>query len=193
MDLVYLGEVNEWIYMNSEQIGTGSKARLHFPFLGRRMILLVSLFAVLQSPAQNVIVLHVSHWYGSTGRVVIREGDELCFKLKGDPGKYCDVIQCIADTVIQFDSFTLNLKDLRLLYVDQSNFLTRQFSKFLMWGGLGYAGLDIINNTTNGTQPIFQERTLKAAGALFVSGWLIRKAFQRRYHIGKRCTIWVIW
>jgi hypothetical protein len=164
------------------------------PFLWRKCLLLIfSLCVANGMVSQNRIVLHVSHWYGSTGRVEIHEGDDLHFKLKNDRARYSGVIQSIGDSLIQFSSFCLKLNDLSVIYLDQSNFLNRQLSKFCRWSGLGYVALDVFNNTTQGTKPIVNETTVEMGSVLFLTGWLIHKASQKRYRIGSRCTLWLVW
>ncbi len=154
--------------------------------------LFIALSLSIRIPAQNMLALHVSHWYGHTSRVLIHEGDDFHFRMKNDPAKYNVIIQSIEDTLIRFDNFNMPLKDLAVVYTDESNYVTRMLSKFFIWTGIGFAGLDVFNNLTNGTQPIVRNETLLAGSSLFLTGWILKKAFQKRYRISPRCTVWVI-
>ncbi|MFI5151120.1 MAG: hypothetical protein ACHQRM_15410 [Bacteroidia bacterium] len=159
----------------------------------RMLFLILAVVGSSLLPAQDRLVMHISHLSGRTSRVEFREGDDFRFRIKNNPHRYTCTIIGICDSVVYFkDQFSVELRDLDKIYVDQSNFLTRKFSRFFLALGIGYPLLNAVNNAAGGLDPMPDKPTLVVCGTLAVSGIVMKLAFLHRYRVGKRCTLWII-
>jgi hypothetical protein len=164
------------------------------PLPVRRLVFFLPLLCLfLTLPAQEKLVLHITHPSGRTTRVVYQDGDEFKFRVKNSPSPYTCTLVRICDSILYLDNnFSVELRDLDKIYVDHANFLTRKLSKFFIYLGLGYPALDALNNGFNQFHPIIDQTTLIAGGVCVVSGLVMKVAFRRKYKVGPKCTLWII-
>src|SRR5687767_14298134 len=94
--------------------------------------------------AQRYLVLDISK-AGGLKRVKMAIGDELCYKLKTGKKKYCGTILQLGDSLIFFKETSVHVNDIKVVYRNKSNFLTRKLANFFMALGVGFVALDTFN------------------------------------------------
>lgn len=112
-------------------------------------------------------------------------GDALSFTVKGSPDKFSERIRGFEDSLLVFDTYKLNVKQISALYVDDKTkiwFILRyKYEKlFLLAGGLFFP-----LNTFNTRE--FQPKALAVSGALLGAGLLAHLLVSQKLRIkGKR-------
>jgi hypothetical protein len=156
------------------------------------MIFLLSSFIFAGNVrAQRYLVLDVSK-PGGMKRVRMSVGDELCFKLKSDNKKYCGTILQMGDSMIYFKELIVPVNDIKVLYRNKSNFLTRKLSNFFLALGVGFVTLDTFNNAINSESPLVKKEAAIESGAFLVAGMLLKKIPVIRHKIGNRNSLKII-
>jgi hypothetical protein len=141
--------------------------------------------------AQNRLIMHVQH-LTRVKRVEFGTGDEIKFRLKDDPAKYSGKIGSIGDSLINISDLVIPIKSIAVIYVNNANYLSSMFSKFMIRGGLGFIALDAINNLANGTNPIVNPLAVYIGLPVALVGEMIRLLSYKKYRIGSKCTLWVV-
>jgi hypothetical protein len=141
--------------------------------------------------AQSFIALDV---YGLIGfkRIKIYSGDVMTFKLKNDTKLYKKEIIALWDTTFEIENQTISLNQIRMVYIDKSNFVINGCSAFLIIGGAAFLGLTLVNGVINNYPADEYERGFLAAGSAVIIGELIKSLGRRRYHINKNRTLKII-
>ena len=118
-------------------------------------------------------------------RIKFFVGDEIIYKRKQDKKRYHGIITMVSDSGIMVDTTVI------VLYkeIANSNSLTKVSSVFLKGCGIGYAGLDIVNNLINSNKPIINPLTLEIGAGLFLSGQIIKWLSIKHYKINNRHRI----
>ena len=123
-------------------------------------------------------------------RIKYFTGDEIIYKLKQDNRRYHGVITMISDTGIIVDTSVVVLyKEIGKVLVDNSNSLTKVASVFFKGCGIGYVGLDILNNLINSNKPVINPLTIEIGTGLFLSGQIIKWLSIKHYKINKKHRI----
>ena len=123
----------------------------------------------------------------TTHRIKFYIQDKIAFKLKQDKKKYKGIITAVNDTALTLDSTTIFLyKNIDKVLVDNSNYLTRSASSFLIGCGVGYVALDALNNAINGNKPILRLLDIEIGAGLVIIGEAIKILSIKRYKINKR-------
>ncbi|MGZ4056533.1 MAG: hypothetical protein ACXVPU_09795 [Bacteroidia bacterium] len=159
----------------------------------KKIIAIIILFSLLlfSCNAQKYLALDS---YKITGfkRIYFHEGDNICFRIKGDNIKYkAEILQINDSTIILKDrNVPINIVD--AIYRDRSNFLTRSFSKVFIWGGLGFVFLDTFNNAITQSETIVDKRAVIAGGSLVAAGFIIKMFAIKKYKIGNKRMLKVL-
>jgi len=126
----------------------------------------------------------------TTHRIKFYLQDKITFKLKQDKKKYTGIITDVTETSFTIDSTTTVLyTNLNKILVDNSNYLTRAASAFLIGCGVGYVGLDALNNAINGNKPILRLLDVEIGAGLVIIGEAIKILSIKRYKINKKHRI----
>ena len=140
----------------------------------------------LVAQSNKFMSLDIEH-RSTTNRIKYYINDEIIFKLKGGKKKHKGIITDVNDTALILDSKRLILyKNINKILVDNSNYLTRAASSFLIGCGAGYVGLDAFNNAINGTKPILRLLDIEIGAGLVIIGETIKILSIRRYKINKK-------
>jgi hypothetical protein len=143
----------------------------------------------LFAQSNRFMSLDIEH-ASSTKRIKYFVGDEIIYKVKQDRNRYHGVITMVSDTGIMVDTSVIVLyKEIAKVLVNNSNSLTKVASVFLKGCGIGYIGLDILNNLINSNKPIINPLTIEIGAGLFLSGQIIRWLSMKHYKINKKHRI----
>ncbi len=130
---------------------------------------------------------------GHFKRFEISQNDQMTYKLKGSSHRQTHTIVDMEDSTIYIETGeSIQLKEIKKIITDRSNFLTRIVSNFFRIGGAGYIGLDAFNNAINGEAPVFEERTLVIGASLFAMGEIIHLANKKRIRVGKHARLKIL-
>ena len=133
--------------------------------------------------------LNIEH-KSTTHRIKYYINDEIIFKVKQDNKKHSGIITNVNDTTFTLDSTTTILyKNINKILVDNSNYLTRAASAFLIGCGVGYVALDALNNAINANKPILRLLDIEIGVGLVVIGEAIKILSVKRYKINKKHRI----
>jgi hypothetical protein len=142
--------------------------------------------------AQKSLIVDV-YTLGHFKRIHIYQGEPMTYKLKGSSHKQTHEIIDMEDSVLYIETGeSVRLDQVKRIIIDRSNFLTRMVSKAFRIAGVGYIGLDAVNNIINGESPVFKERVLVTGAILFAVGECIHIANKRRIHIGKNRRLQIL-
>ena len=123
----------------------------------------------------------------TTKRIKIYEQDKIMFKVKGSRHKYKGIMVSVNDTSIVIDSTeTILIKNIRKILVDKSNYLTHAASIFISGCGIGYVGLDALNNVINNDKPVLRWVDVQIGVGLLAIGQAFRVFAIKRYTINKK-------
>jgi len=123
----------------------------------------------------------------TTKRIKFYEKDKISLKIKGSKHKIKGIIVSINDTSIFIDSTeTVLIKNIRKILVDKSNYLTHAASIFISGCGVGYVGLDALNNVINNDKPILRCVDVQIGLGLLAVGQAFRIFSIKRYTINKK-------
>lgn len=156
------------------------------------LTLLIVTAIISNSNAQQFLALDVSRVTGFK-RIKYYIGDEITFKLKDSHKKQNGKIVSFGDSLFQLENKTIvNIKEIKVIYRNNANFVTHGLSRFCLIFGPGFLGLDTFNNLINKRKPLINDMAVKE-GAAFVGGGLILKnMMKRRYKLGKKKTIKIV-
>lgn len=148
------------------------------------ILLVFSLHLTAQSNRfLSLDIEHPSH----TKRIKYYEQDKIMVKLKNDPHKYKGTIMLLNDSAMILDSTSLILyKDIRKVLVDRSNSLTHVAAAFITGCGIGYVGLDALNNAINNDKPILRWIDVEIGIGLVAIGQAFRIFAIRHYKINSK-------
>jgi hypothetical protein len=142
--------------------------------------------AELVAQSNKFMSLDVQH-KSTTHRIKFYLQDKITFKLKEDNKKYQGIITDVTDTSLTIDSTTTCLyKNINKVLVDNSNYLTRAASAFLIGCGVGYVALDALNNAINANKPILRLLDIEIGAGLVTIGEAIKILSIKRYKINKK-------
>ena len=143
----------------------------------------------LSAQSNKFMSLDIEH-KATTHRIKFYIQDKIIFKLKQDKKKYKGIITDVNDSSLTLDSTTAILyKNIDKVLVDNSNYLTRAASAFLIGCGVGYIGLDALNNAINGNKPILRLLDVEIGAGLVLIGEAIKILSIKRYKISKKHRI----
>ncbi len=137
--------------------------------------------------SQKILVLD-THSGFMFKRYRFTPGDKFCIKTN-DGHHYRDTIRALGDSVVVLTKNTITLQDIRSVYIDRSNIVTRSFSKAFLLFGVGFPALDAFNNFINREQPLFKKPALIEGGAVTSGGLLLKMLQVRKYRLNKRNTL----
>jgi hypothetical protein len=130
---------------------------------------------------------------GHFKRFHVYQNEEMTFKLKGSSHKYRHTIVDMEDSVLYIETGeSIRLDRIKSIIIDRSNFLTRMLASGFRIAGIGYIGLDALNNGINEEMPVFKDRVLVAGACLFVAGEIIHIANKRRIRIGRNRRLQIL-
>ena len=140
----------------------------------------------LSAQSNKFMSLDIEH-KSTTHRIKFYIQDKIIIKLKQDKKKYKGVITDVNDKSLTLDSTTTILyENIDKVLVDNSNYLTRAASAFLIGCGVGYVGLDALNNAINNNKPILRLLDIEIGATLVVIGEAIKILSIKRYKINKK-------
>ena len=115
------------------------------------------------------------------------EQDKIILKVKNSNHKYKGVIVSLNDTALILDSTSFILyKDIRKILVDKSTSLTHVAAAFITGCGVGYIGLDALNNAINNNKPILRILDVEIGVGLIAIGQAFRVFTIKHYKINKK-------
>ncbi len=158
----------------------------------KKLFLLISFVALFETGhAQKILILDVNRW-GMFNRHRFTSGDQICFKLKDGVKRHYATITGFGDSIIIAGNYYIPLNDIRIVYYDKSNFLTRMLSKAGIIYGIGFPGLDIFNNLINKEPQIIKKEALLEGACFTLSGLVLRRVMLRKYHLNARNSLKII-
>jgi hypothetical protein len=86
----------------------------------------------------------------------------------------------------------VNVKNIKVVYRNNANFVTKVLGKFCFWFGIGFMGLDTFNNITNKRSPIVNEEAVGEGACFVAAGVIFKQMMKHRYRIGKRRAVKII-
>ena len=126
----------------------------------------------------------------TTKRIKFFVLDKLTFKMQGDKRKYSGIITELNDSSFVINNkFQISYKNLSKIIVDNSNYLTRSASSFLIGCGAGYVALDALNNLINNNKPTLRLLNVEIGASLVAVGAAIKILSYKRYKINKKHRI----
>lgn len=142
--------------------------------------------------AQSILCLDKTGMLGFK-RIKYYINDEIVFKTDTAKRRQKEKIAGFTDSLIYFESKrTINIRDIKIIYRDNSNFVTRGLSKFLIVFGPGFIGLDTFNNLINNRKPVLNDQALIEGAISTAAGATMKIMFKRRYRIGKSKSLKII-
>ena len=126
----------------------------------------------------------------NTKRIKFYLQDEICFKIPHSKKKITGIITSLSDSGLVLDSQRyIAYKNIKKILIDLSNHLTHAASTFISGCGLGYIGLDALNNAINANSPVFKLQTLEIGAGLVLGGQIIRICSTKRYKMNRRHSL----
>ncbi|HTA63796.1 MAG TPA: hypothetical protein VK835_15140 [Bacteroidia bacterium] len=140
----------------------------------------------LTAQSNKFMSLDIEHG-SNTHRIKFYLQDKITFKLKENNKKHGGIITDVNDTALTLDSTTTILyKNINKVLVNNSNYLTRAASAFLIGCGVGYVALDALNNAINADKPILRLLDVEIGVGLVIIGEAIKILSIKRYKINKK-------
>jgi len=159
-------------------------------------IFILLLFAFsFSSNAQKILVLTI---FRPTNVKQFRYyvKNEITLKVKSGKKSYHGTIVFIGDSNLVIANRnkidTILVKQIRMIILDRSNYLTRSFSKACLIAGIGVLSLDIFNNLTNNESQIIKPIIVKESLAFLAASAIFKLYAKRKHRIGKRKILKVI-
>ena len=138
---------------------------------------------------QQFVALDVTKVNGFK-RIKYYIGDEIRYKNAENNRRYKGKIVALSDSLIVFENKTVvNIKDIKVVYRDNANFVTRSLARFCLVFGPGFLGLDTFNNLINRRKPIVNDLAIQEGAAFVGAGLILDNMMKKRYKIGKRRSI----
>ncbi|MDP2388439.1 MAG: hypothetical protein Q8M29_18845 [Bacteroidota bacterium] len=157
-----------------------------------RIYIVISLwlfFSGINCYGQRFIAMDVSKVTGFK-RIKYYIGDDIRYKTVETNKRYKGNIVALSDSLIFFENKTVvNIKDIKVVYRDNANFVTRGLARFCFVFGPGFLGLDTFNNLINKRKPIINDLAVQEGAAFIGAGLILDNMMKRRYKIGKRRSI----
>lgn len=123
-------------------------------------------------------------------QALYEEGDIISFRLKNEKSKTTGQIRGFEDSLIVFQSFKVNPKDITHLYVDSKTkvwyILRYKYEKIFLIAGFGYPLLELVN------QGEVDKEALVIGGSLVVAGLLARWLIDDKIKIKRRRRLLII-
>lgn len=150
------------------------------------LLLLIMCFFACKAQSNRFLALEIEK-INTTKRIKYFEKDEILFKVKGSHKKYRGIITALSDSAMQLDNQKLiYFTNITKVVVDNSNYLTRAGSAFLIGAGAGFVALDSFNNLINGDRPVIKPLSIEISTGLLSAGYIIRFFERKRYRINSR-------
>lgn len=138
---------------------------------------------------QRFVAMDVSRITGFK-RIKYYIGDDIRYKTIETNKRYKGKIVALSDSLIFFENKSfVNIKDIKVVYRDNANFVTRGLGRFFLIFGPGFLGLDTFNNLINKRKPIINDLAVQEGAAFTGAGLILDNMMKRRYKIGKRRSI----
>ncbi len=138
---------------------------------------------------QRFVAMDVSRIIGFK-RIKYYIGDDIRYKDAETNKRYKGKIVALSDSLIFFENKSfVNIKDIKVVYRDNANFVTRGLGRFCLLFGPGFLGLDTFNNIINKRKPIINDLAVQEGAAFVGAGLILDNMMKRRYKIGKRRSI----
>ena len=123
-------------------------------------------------------------------QALYKPGDQIAFRLKGDKTKFSGKILGFEDSVIVFQGFKINPKNISSIYVDEKTriwFVLRyKYARLFLFVGAGYILLDAVNTGE------FKRETLIVGGSFIAAGLLAKLLISDRIKIKGRRKLVII-
>ena len=158
-----------------------------------KVILLVFfiLFSSVLFPQKSLQLIY--NRFGKVKKFEFFINDKFEYKLKGKKTFRENKIVNLQDSLIVFENDSvIKLSQIHAIRVHRGGHLLRTIQEFFIIGGIGFIGLNTVNNAINGTSPLIDNRAVYISGALVGTGLLIRLISTHRIHINKNKSLKII-
>jgi hypothetical protein len=119
-------------------------------------------------------------------------GDKIYFKDASSNKRYKGTIVGLRDSVVIFADREVNVKDIKIVYRDNGNFVTHGLSRFSIGFGILFVSLDTFNNGTHGRKPLVNEEAVTESAGFVAAGLVIKQMMKHRYKMGKRRSVKIV-
>jgi hypothetical protein len=137
--------------------------------MNRYFILVMAMLCLCEEAFGQKSLLFNKNW---RRQAIYKTGDVLSFQVKSDPRKITDQITGFEDSLIFFENYSINPKEITHLYVDKQTstwyFLKYKYEKIFLLTGIGYLLISGINDQE------FSKETLVISGSFIGAGLLAR-------------------
>jgi len=155
----------------------------------RLLLIIVFFLSFLLSHAQKILRLDIQRPF-RIKEISFYTKDRITLKVKSSKKIIYGTILAIGDSGIvvsnKKSSDTVAIKQIRLIILNHTNYLTESFSYVFTIAGVGIMGIDAVNNLLNYESPIIKTSIVKTGVGLIATGIIIKIIPKRRHKIGKR-------
>lgn len=128
---------------------------------------------------------------GKVKNFKIKPGSTLRYLQAGQKEFSTGTISRLTDSVIFMNEGNrVPISSITAIKMDQAMF--RILTPFFALGGVGYLGIDVVNNLINNIGPVFNQKTMLIAGSLVATSIIFRSLSRRTLHMGKPWRLKVI-
>ena len=151
-----------------------------------KLITVCFFFLVAVLPAQTSSLRVIYTRFSATKSFEVFKFEVLEYKLKGESRFRKDKIINMRDSSILFENYEeIKLSQIKALRLKKHNHLVGTFQGFFLGLGVGFIGLNTINNLITDTSPVLNEKAVYISAALIAAGLLIREINIKRIRVTK--------
>ena len=156
------------------------------------ILLLYLIFFFFTGYSQKFLCIDI-YRLGGVNRLRIYPNQKMVYKLISYRGIKKNIISDLRDSSIFFENGqVIQLKDIKIIYADVSNILSRSFFKAGIKGGMFLVAIDGFNHLINHEPQIMNQNVGIVAGSMFVSGLLVKWLCTKHIRPGKNKTLKII-
>lgn len=154
-----------------------------------RTILLLIFVVTLKVSAQKTLKVFAQH-FGKTKQYVFYNNEVLQYKLKGDWHYKRDKIVNMQDSSIVFaNDSVVRLNDIKAIRFHRGGHLAKTFQEAFLIGGIGFFGLNTLNNGIMSREPLVDSKAVYIGGALVATSFVIKMICTKHLRIRKNTVM----
>jgi hypothetical protein len=144
-----------------------------------KTILLISIMQCMLLTSYGQLVFMVEK-PGTINNLKYRCGERMDLKTKSGE-RISGIINQIRDTAIVVNYLMVKNDNIAIIYTRRV--INSMFSAAGIFGGIGYVGIDGLNNLINNESPIIRKSVVKTGGIMLGAGLLLKLFSMRKRHI----------
>jgi hypothetical protein len=146
------------------------------------------IFAGTQSFAQQYLVLQKT---GTVKNFKYQVGNEIALKVERGEYVFSGRISQIKDSSIVLNSLNeIFLSEITHVYKKRT--FVRVLSKVLLFGGIGYVGLEGVNGLINDYSPVISQNTIIISASMVATSFALRPFYTRKFDTREKYVLKIL-